>query len=74
MTQADFAAALLDPECPIPAGLVGPDGRPSTKRFNVYRNNVVVSLTRVLRDAFPATARLVGEEFFAAMARVYIAD
>jgi hypothetical protein len=26
----------------------------------------------VLRDAFPVTARLVGEEFFAAMARTYI--
>ncbi len=73
MRQADFAAALLDPEYPIPPGLVGPDGRPSARRFNVYRNNVVASLTRVLRDAFPATARLLGEEFFAAMARVYIA-
>ncbi len=71
--QAEFAAALRDPECPVPTGLLGPDGRPSSKRFNVYRNNVVASLTRVLRDAFPATCRIVGEEFFGAMARIYIA-
>ncbi len=62
--QADFAAALLDLERPIPAGLIGPDGRPSTRRFNVYRNNVVASLTRVLGAAFPVTVRIVGEEFF----------
>ncbi len=71
--QADFAAALLDPALPVPHGLVGPDGKPSTRRFNVYRNNIAASLTRVLRAAFPATARLVGEDFFAAMARAHIA-
>ena len=71
--QAGFAAALLDPERPIPSGLVGPDGRPSTRRFNVYRNNVVVGLTATLKDAFPAIARLVDDAFFAAMARTYVA-
>jgi hypothetical protein len=71
--QANFAAALLDPERPVPPGLIGPDGKPSTRRFNVYRNNVIAGLTRVLRDAFPATARIVGDEFFAAMSRDYIA-
>ncbi len=71
---ADFAAALLAPESRVPPGLVGPGGEPSTRRFNVYRNNVAASLTRVLRDAFPATARLVGDEFFAAMARIYAAS
>ena len=69
----EFTAALLDPEAPIPPGLVGPDGNPSTKRFNVYRNNIVVGLTATLKDAYPAVARLVGDEFFAAMARTYVA-
>ncbi len=71
--QADFATALLAPERPIPPGLVGPDGKSSTKRFNVYRNNVVAGLTATLKDAFPAVARIVGDEFFAAMARIYVA-
>lgn len=71
--QRDFAAALLDPELPIPPGLVGPDGEPSLKRFSVYRNNVVAGLTDTLKDAFPAVLRLVGTDFFRAMARVYVA-
>lgn len=71
--QRDFAAALLDPELPAPAGLVGPDGAPSLKRFSVYRNNVVAGLTATLKDAFPAVSRLVGPDFFQAMARAYVA-
>lgn len=71
--QGAFAAALLDPECPVPTGLVGPDGKPSLRRFNVYRNNVVAGLTATLKDAFPAVARIVGDEFFLAMARIYVA-
>ncbi|QWW71355.1 DUF2063 domain-containing protein [Rhizobium sp. WYJ-E13] len=69
----EFALALLDPERPVPVGLVGPDGLPSQRRFNVYRNNVVAGLTSTLRDAYPAVARIVGDEFFAAMARIYVA-
>lgn len=71
--QHDFATALLDPTRPVPEGLVGPDGRPSLKRFNVYRNNVVAGLTATLKDAFPAVARITGEEFFLAMGRIYVA-
>lgn len=71
--QQEFAAALLDPELPVPPGLVGPDGEPSLKRFSVYRNNVVAGLTETLSDAFPAVHRLVGTDFFRAMARVYVA-
>ncbi|WP_315755481.1 MULTISPECIES: DNA-binding domain-containing protein [unclassified Bradyrhizobium] len=67
-----FARALLDPEQPVPAGLVGPDGTPSRRRFGVYRNNVVVGLTATLKDAYPAVHRIVGAEFFQAMARRYV--
>jgi Putative DNA-binding domain len=70
--QVDFAKALLNPEIPIPSGLVGPDGRPSAKRFAVYRNNVVVGLIETLKAAYPVVHRLVGDEFFAAMARLYV--
>ncbi|HET7714088.1 MAG TPA: DNA-binding domain-containing protein [Bauldia sp.] len=71
-TQAQFAAALLDPGVPIPAGVVGPDGRPSSRRFGVYRNNVVSALANAVTIGFPATRRIVGEEFFRAMARAYV--
>ncbi len=70
--QRGFAAALLDPERPIPDGLVGPDREPSALRFAVYRNNVFVGLIDALKESFPATSRIVGEEFFRAMARAYV--
>ena len=72
--QKHFAAALLNPDMPMPDGLVGPDREPSVRRFNVYRNNVVTSLVDTLKATFPAVRRIVGDEFFAAMARVYVAS
>ena len=71
--QQAFASALLDSNLPAPQGLVGPDGVQSERRFTVYRNNVFVGLTEALRAGFPCTARLVGEEFFMAMARIFAA-
>ena len=66
-----FSAALLNPTAVTPPGLVGPDCSPSPRRFAVYRNNVVVGLTEALKANFPAVARIVGDTFFLAMARVY---
>lgn len=70
--QRGFAAALLDPRLPTPSGLVGPDGEPSSRRFAVYRNNVVFGLIEALGAAFPAVHRIVGADFFLAMARAYV--
>ncbi len=72
MSQGDFRAALLDPDLPVPAGITDPEGRPAPRRFNVYRNNVTVSLTEALRQAFPVVRALVGKDFFTAMARVHL--
>ena len=72
MTQSAFAHALLDPGAAVPAGLVDPQGRPAPRRFSVYRNNVVTSLTGALEAAFPTVRKLVGDEFFAAMAGVFL--
>lgn len=71
--QQQFAEALLDREQVSPLGLVGPDGEPSARRFGVYRNNVFAGLTAALRESFPCVARLVGDDFFAAMARDFVA-
>lgn len=71
--QSAFAAALLDADRAVPPGLVGPDGLPDLRRFAVYRNNVIAGLADALKAAFPATCRIVGDAFFAAMARAYAA-
>jgi hypothetical protein len=42
------------------------------KRFHIYRNNVFASLVTAIRTRFPAVERLVGEEFFRAMARLFV--
>lgn len=73
-SQAGFGAALLNPDLPLPEGVIGPRGKAATKRFSVYRNNVTVSLINVLSDIFPAVERLVGEGFFRDMARVYLSQ
>lgn len=70
--QRGFAAALLDSEAELPPGLVGPDGVPSSRRFAVYRNNVVAGLADGLKSTFPAVCRIVGDEFFIAMARAFV--
>ena len=70
--QDAFADALLDPAKPAPPGLIRPDGQAPGRRFDIYRNNVVVSLTEALAEAFPVVKALVGDEFFDAVAGVYV--
>lgn len=70
--HAAFAAALLDPDVAVPAGLTAWNGADPMRRFAVYRNNVTTALTGVLADSFPVTQQLVGEDFFCAMARVFL--
>lgn len=72
ISQTDFRDAIFDANRPVPAGLIGPTGAPAGKRFDVYRNNVAVSLTRALETGFPILRKLVGDEFFNAMAGVYL--
>lgn len=70
--QTDFAKGLLNPDLPAPEGVIGPNGHPAGKRYDVYRNNVVVSLTEALAAAFPVIKSIVGEDFFTAMAGVHV--
>jgi len=63
--QRHFAAALADP------GIVPPAGTP--RRFAVHRNNVRAGIQGVLAARFPVVKRLVGDDFFLAMAEAYVA-
>ena len=69
---AEFTPALLDPDRAPPAVISGPNGKTAGKRYNVYRNNVTVSLISALAATFPATKRITGEDFFRAMARFHV--
>lgn len=66
---AGFDAALRGGA--VPAGLVARDPAEIGRRLAVYRNNVAVSLTEALATRFPVIRRLVGEAFFAPLARLY---
>ncbi len=69
-SSASFIGAVLDPFRDVPKGLriAGDDIK---KRFAIYRNNVTASLVEALAAAFPVVKKLVGEEFFEAMATVF---
>jgi hypothetical protein len=70
--QTDFASALLDAGKPVPASLISHTAGLPEKRFAVYRNNVVIGLVNALRARFPAAEKIVGEEFFFAMSRLFV--
>jgi hypothetical protein len=67
-----FAAALVDPEQKTPDIVSGPAGKGAVRRYNVYRNNVTVSLIDALAAVYPAVQRITGVEFFRAMARFHV--
>ena len=70
--QTAFTQALLNPEAVIPDGLIDPEGRPAGKRFNVYRNNVIVSLMDAMETAFPVIQKLIGTENFRNLSGLYV--
>jgi len=67
-----FCPGLLAPDIEFPNDVSGPNQKTAVKRFNIYRNNITVSLIDALAAIFPATQRITGVEFFRAMARFHI--
>jgi Putative DNA-binding domain len=72
--ETSFARALLSADQPIPHGVTAHNAAVPTRRFAVYRDNVVTSLAAALRSRFPVVEKIVGEEFFAAMARTFVLE
>ncbi|MEM6577690.1 MAG: DNA-binding domain-containing protein [Pseudomonadota bacterium] len=72
VSQASFRQALLDGARPAPEGLTDGQGRSASRRFDIYRNNVAVSLIDALADSFPAVQKLLGVENFRNLAGLYI--
>lgn len=72
VTQTTFRSAILDSKQDRPLGLSDAKGQPAGRRFDVYRNNVAVSLTDALATGFPTIAKLIGEENFNAIAGIFL--
>jgi hypothetical protein len=71
--EAAIAAALVDTAAAPPAGLLGRDGGPVGRRFAVHRATTTFGLIGALATRYPATRRLLGDDYFDAVARVFIA-
>ncbi len=65
--QQRFVAALRDPSAPTPVAS-------SRGRFGVHRNNVAAGVLGVLEERFAVVRRIVGDDFFRAMASAYTAQ
>ncbi|MEY8831512.1 putative DNA-binding domain-containing protein [Sedimentitalea sp. XS_ASV28] len=72
VSQSLFRQALLAPDRAAPDGLRDSDGHPAGARFDVYRNNVVVSLVEALHAGFPVLAKLLGKDNMDGMARMFV--
>lgn len=69
--QTAFRQALRDGR--LPPGVTAADPVEAARRFSVHRNNVAASLGQALARRFPVIERLVGPEFFRALAQAYVA-
>ena len=70
--QSSVSNALEDLNLEVPSGIKRlKNGVVPKKRFSVYRNNVTLSLISVLASTYPVVEEIVGDEFFATMAREF---
>lgn len=72
VSQAAFTSAMMDPKAERPLGVRDHTGAEAGRRFDVYRNNVAVSLTEALQAGFPVIAKLLGDENFRNISGVYL--
>jgi hypothetical protein len=71
MSQNFFNSALLNSAAALPADIRACNRVATSRRFAIYRNNVMVTLIDALADCYPVVNALVGEEFFRTMAREF---
>lgn len=70
--QDAFATAVRSRTVAVPPFIRNAKRGRADRRFAVYRNNVMAGLVAALEARFPVVVRLVGAEFFRAMAHAYV--
>jgi len=70
--QSDVSVSLTNSKAPCPSQVREQGADSQSRRFNIYRNNRAVSLIESLKATFPAVNKLVGDEYFSAVARSFI--
>ena len=65
-SQDDFARALIEPDRPLPPVIIA-----RGDRFHIYRNNVFASLGAALAKTFPVVEKMLGVEYFSALAQAF---
>ncbi len=71
--QRDVARSLLMPGDGAALAHIADDVIDTAERFDIYRNNVAITLIGALRLAYPAVDKLVGSDFFDGAARAFVA-
>ena len=75
MRDADFfgavSAHVLAKDAPASPAFVSADPDRTAAAISIYRNNVRAALSRALKETYPVVEKLVGAEFFKAIAREY---
>jgi hypothetical protein len=73
--QSEFTQAIFNPQrsanAPIFRHILAKEGPDERERLEIYRSAIFSSFTRVLVEVFPVIVRLLGDDFFSAMARLY---
>jgi hypothetical protein len=72
--QLSFVAALLDAPNAGIAPWIRDDGVEPTARINIYRNNLHEGFLKALSLGFPVIQRLVAEDYFRQLSRLFLAE
>ncbi len=72
--QQAFARAVWSGELAEAADLIQADVFQPEQRLQLYRNNFNISLREALRAVYPTIVRLVGDDFFATVARALVRE
>ncbi|NOC83881.1 DNA-binding domain-containing protein [Ruegeria sp. HKCCD6428] len=72
VSQSEFRAAMMDASAPVPEGLLDAQAQPAGRRFSVYRNNIAVSLTEAMHQAFPVITKLLGPQNMDGLAGIFL--